>query len=622
MVDPTQYRSFFEHGVDAFLVTTPKGRPLQVNQAACYLFGYDHDAFLQLEEFAFLNKDAASFAEFLQQLQNQGSFAGELSACRKNGDAFPVRLTAHLRHQEGESHLFLTAIDMASMQHQANTLKDSDIDLQTILEHTQEQFIIVDKELRVVNFNKITADRTFHLLGKTLKKGQSIFESASPERVPLLQQLYAEVLNGTVQHTSLELSDPSTGPVIINIRYAPIYHGEEVIGVIVTVKDTTALVERSKELLAANERFLYAAKATNDSIWDWDIVHDEVMRVGNGLQQLFGYDPVDANAEKGFWMKRVHPDDVERMLNKQTLVLQDPKVLYWEDEYKFQRADQTYAHVFDKGYIIRDEQGNALRMIGATKDISQQKASEALLLELNTRLKKRAEELANSNVELERFAYVASHDLQEPLRMINSFLQLLRKRYAGKIDHTADQYIRYAMDAAERMKHLIMDLLDYSRVGATAEELGMVDVPSLLHELVAVFDKGQTEQPPSVRMLTSHIPPIKANKTQLFQLFQNLVSNGLKYNKSEHPLVEISYEDKDTYHCFKVKDNGIGIEPSFHDKIFVLFQRLHSRTEYSGTGIGLAICKKIVDRHGGDIWIESPLEGGSEFCFTLSKSVS
>src|SRR5690606_30956816 len=155
---------------------------------------------------------------------------------------------------------------------------------------------------------------------------------------------------------------------IINMRYAPIYHGEEVIGVIVTVKDTTALVERSKELLAANERFLYAAKATNDSIWDWDIVHDEVMRVGNGLQQLFGYDPVEANAEKGFWMKRVHPDDVERMLNKQTLVLQDPKVLYWEDEYKFQRADQTYAHVFDKGYIIRDEQGNALRMIGATKD--------------------------------------------------------------------------------------------------------------------------------------------------------------------------------------------------------------------------------------------------------------
>lgn len=521
MVDRSLYQSFFEHAADAFIMATPEGQTLQVNAAACLLFGYNHHEFLQLEEFAFLNKQSPHFTELLKQLQEKGSFSGALIASQKQGSQLPIQLTAKMANHDGKRFLYLTAIEIATVKDQNDTLNDADIGVQAKREHTEEHFNLLDKEL-----------------------------------------------------------------------------------------------------LAANERFKYAAMATDDCIWDWDIERNESTRVGNGLKRLFGYDSVKANAEKGFWMKRVHPDDVERVFLQQALVLQDPNAMYWEDAYKFQRADHTYAHVFDRGYIIRDENGKALRVIGATKDISQQKASEALLLELNARLKKRAEELANSNVELERFAYVASHDLQEPLRMINSFLQLLRKRYAGKIDHTADQYIRYALDAAQRMKQLIMDLLDYSRVGATANELETVDANSLLHELVDVFNKGQTDQPTRVKVLTSQIPSITANKTQLFQLFQNLVSNGLKYNKHEHPMVEISYEEYDAYHCFKVKDNGIGIDPSFHDKIFVLFQRVHSRTEYSGTGIGLAICKKIVDRHGGNIWIESPLEGGAVFCFTLSKSVS
>lgn len=396
--------------------------------------------------------------------------------------------------------------------------------------------------------------------------------------------------------------------------------------------DEESTLERAKNLLmiiienkisveavkSSNQNYDMVALATNDAIWDWNVETDEVTRTGQGLKILFGYDPREVASEKDFWYTAIHPDDLRRVKDKQVVIMNNPNEIYWEDEYRFRKKDGKYAHVFDKGYIIRDESGRAIRLIGATRDITERKESEALLLELNNRLKQRADELAASNVELERFAYIASHDMQEPLRMITSFLQLFKKKYEDQIDETAEQYIHFAVDGAERMKKLIMDLLEYSRVGSNKDDFAEIDTGKLLQEVKNVFQNRIDEMQATV--MIGPLPNIKGNKTQMFQLFQNLVGNALKYHSGESPLIHVSGKEEGNDFIFSVKDNGIGIKPIFYEKIFVLFQRLHHKNEYSGTGIGLAVCKKIVEKHGGKIWVESEPGKGSCFSFTISKS--
>jgi signal transduction histidine kinase len=230
-------------------------------------------------------------------------------------------------------------------------------------------------------------------------------------------------------------------------------------------------------------------------------------------------------------------------------------------------------------------------------------------------LRRRAQELARSNAELEEFAYVASHDLQEPLRIVKSYLQLLEKRYAGRLDGAAHQFIAYAVDAATRMQQLINDLLAYSRVGTRGTERSTTDCEAVLEDALGGLKVAMEE----CGAVVTHdpLPAVMADGPQLRQVFQNLIGNALKFRNSARPQVHVSAERQGDGWVFSVRDNGIGIAPEYVDRIFVIFQRLHARNEYSGTGIGLAICKKIVERHGGRIWVESQPGRGATFRFTI-----
>jgi len=286
--------------------------------------------------------------------------------------------------------------------------------------------------------------------------------------------------------------------------------------------------------------------------------------------------------------------------------------------------DGQWRHVKRNGEIIDvditahpiDFEGHRARMV-IINDITERRLYENQLQQLNTDLAKRAGELASSNGELERFAYIASHDLQEPLRMVSSFLQLLQKRYGGQLDAKADQYIHYAVDGAERMKALIMDLLEYSRVGTGKEGFGWIDTSIVLREVGDIFREKIIDARALIEI--GEMPRVLGDKVQLTQLFQNLLSNALKYHSDQAPVIRIKAEEEANHWQFSISDNGIGIDPQFFDKIFIIFQRLHNKSDYSGTGIGLAICKKIVERHGGHIWVESAPEKGTTFYFTISK---
>jgi signal transduction histidine kinase len=233
-------------------------------------------------------------------------------------------------------------------------------------------------------------------------------------------------------------------------------------------------------------------------------------------------------------------------------------------------------------------------------------------------LARKVKELARSNAELEQLAYVASHDLQEPLRMVSSYTQLLAKRYQGQLDSDADKFIAYAVDGANRMQRLIQDLLAYSRVGKAQKDLVETSSEAALQHALTNLSQAITEN--NAVITHDPLPPVVINEVQLTQLFQNLVANAIKYHGPEVPRIHVFSSTKDKELTFFVQDNGIGISAQYFERIFVMFQRLHARDEFSGTGIGLAISKKIIERHGGRISVESEPGKGSTFSFSLPES--
>jgi len=230
-------------------------------------------------------------------------------------------------------------------------------------------------------------------------------------------------------------------------------------------------------------------------------------------------------------------------------------------------------------------------------------------------LAKRTQELERSNAELEQFAYVASHDLQEPLRMVSSYTQLLARRYQGKLDSDADDFIAYAVDGATRMQRLINDLLAYSRVGSRGKPFEAVDFDRVLQDVLGDLRVAIEESGASITH--DEMPTVQADSTQLHQLLLNLLGNAIKFRGAQKPAIHVGARRQKDEWLLSVRDNGIGIPPEFFERIFVVFQRLHTREEYPGTGIGLAVCKRIVERHHGRIWVESEPGKGSTFWFTI-----
>jgi PAS domain S-box-containing protein len=318
------------------------------------------------------------------------------------------------------------------------------------------------------------------------------------------------------------------------------------------------------------------------------------------------------------WMSQIHPDDFQHCLREYLNAIEQSEP--FRLLYRLRRKDGEYRWLLNTGVPCKTPGGNLAGYIGSCIDISDRKKLEEELAE-------RAKQLEQSNAELEQFAYVASHDLQEPLRTIASYTQLLARRYEGQLDEKADKYIHYVVDGAQRMQTLIDDLLKYSRVSTSRQELQPVDCQEILeqaigHLKVAIRQAGAEV---SLDPTCPRLPVVLGDATQLLQLFQNLISNGIKYRQPEvKPVVQIAAKPsqfKNSVGCwlFAVKDNGIGIDPQHRDRIFLIFQRLHTRNEYPGTGIGLAVCHKIVERHQGQIWVESQLGQGATFYFTLPQ---
>ncbi len=369
------------------------------------------------------------------------------------------------------------------------------------------------------------------------------------------------------------------------------------------------LKEQSDEIMLANERFEFATKATSDVIWDWDLQSDQVYR-SSQLTKMLGYTEDQSIASSQFWKSIIHPDDAPKV-NSDIIEALESESPYWEEEFRVRKSDGSYAYIIDKGYIIRDGKGKPMRMIGAIQDISKRKTAELELLNAN-------ESLKNANEELKVFASLASHDMREPLRMISSFMLLLQKKYEHLLDEKANQYISFAIDGSKRLTNLINDLLEYSKVGFDSSSIETIPIHAVIEEVLAL--KSDLIRESGATVLVEPLPDIKGIKTPIQIVFQNLIGNALKYRKEGvKPIIKISGRELKDFWEFSIEDNGIGIEAEYLEQIFGIFKRLHPKEKYSGTGMGLATCKKIVNQHGGNIWAESLPESGSKFLFTIKK---
>ncbi|MGE5352462.1 MAG: PAS domain S-box protein [Acidobacteriota bacterium] len=377
----------------------------------------------------------------------------------------------------------------------------------------------------------------------------------------------------------------------------------KIIGAINVIQDITALKKAEEELRLSEDKFRTIAETMPLIVW----TADRSGELDYANQWGLDFTGMGVVEVKGWgWLKMLHPNDLPHAEEKWRESLRTGKI--FEDTALFRRHDGHYRWFLTRAVPLKDNKGKIVKWFGTSTDIHEQKKAVERLQEV-------MKELERSNNELEQFAYVASHDMKEPLRMISSYLQLLSKNYKGKLDEDADDFISYAVDGALRMSTLINDLLLYSRVSSKGREFTSVNLPEVVEDVLGDLEVLINE---SKAVITyNDLPTVKADILQMKQLFQNLIQNALKFRKSEGIKVDIISERMGPEWLITVRDNGIGIDPQYYERIFVIFQRLHERDKYSGTGIGLALCKKIVERHGGRIWVESEPGKGSSFYFTL-----
>jgi PAS domain S-box-containing protein len=315
-------------------------------------------------------------------------------------------------------------------------------------------------------------------------------------------------------------------------------------------------------------------------------------------------------AQRDGWLQALHPEDQSQMTAAWQQAAAAGK--QWNAELRFRRAGGNSIRVSCSTAPIRDESGSLDGYIGIITDITELKENAETLA-------KQSEELRRSNRELEQFAYIASHDLQEPLRMVSSYTQLLERRYRGKLDSEADEFIRYAVEGATRMRSLIDDVLDFARVSRDAPPDGPTDLQPLL--AAALSDLATIIREKNAQIISDPLPVVAGNSSQLRQVLQNLIGNAIKFCKRQ-PQIHIEARRHDDNWSISVRDNGIGIDPNHLGKIFQAFQRLNGHSEFAGNGIGLAVCKRIIERHGGTIEVDSRPNEGSTFTFTLPAAKS
>jgi PAS domain S-box-containing protein len=479
--------------------------------------------------------------------------------------------------------------------------------LENLINYANAPIIVWNTETEIQLFNhafeNLTGYSSSEVMGKKL-------DLLFPE--PSLSESNAKIelsLTENWQTIEIPILTKNKEVKIVLWNSANIYDADNknVLSTIAQGHDITRRIDAEHALLKSKEKLDLALENGQIGTWEWNIKND-FFECDTRMGKIFGIKNDGVSLKFNDFINYVHEEDVSHFKRSIQLSLNQNTPL--DTVFRTRPSNDGFNHISVKALVLSDKDGKPMKMSGVCFDITEmKKGAEKALFNIN-------EDLVRSNLELEQFAYVASHDLQEPLRMVSSFTQLLSQRYKDKLDSDANEFIKFAVDGALRMQTLINDLLEYSRVETRGKNPTSIDMQTILGQAITNLSVRINEK--SALITNDDLPVVFADGRQMLQLLQNLIANALKFCNTS-PRIHVSAKEENDQFTFSVRDNGIGIESQYFERIFQIFQRLHGREEYGGTGIGLAICRRIVERHGGKIWLESKPGQGTVFFFTIIK---
>jgi PAS domain S-box-containing protein len=495
--------------------------------------------------------------------------------------------------------------DVTQRKAMQEELEESAEKLRTVIETIGDMLFITDQELNLVNVNDV-ASRMLGFGDREQLTGTSIIDAVAEKdrnrfAVDMGKALTKKYIKD-IQEYTLVTTHSSQFDVEANTEILLDSAGMSA-GLVITARDVTERKQMQEALRLSEEKLRTMFESMRDGIVLTGTT-GTIIEVNEAAVRMHGY--ADKNAMVGRnGIELVAESDRDRVLEASVKQFKGENPMELSETHTLVRADGTEFESESSRSVLRDGAGKVVGFIAAERDVTERKRMQ--------------EELKRSNTELQQFAYVASHDLQEPLRMVSSYLTLLARRYKGKLESDADEFIEYAVDGADRMQGLIEALLLYSRVNTRGKSPEPTDCEDVLKQALNNLQVAIEEK--DAEVTHDPLPGIMADGIQMVQLFQNLIGNGIKFQaEGQRPHVHVSAEDEGDGWLFSFRDNGIGIDPQFNERIFTIFQRLQARGEYPGTGIGLSVCKRIVERHGGRIWVESEVGKGATFKFTLPKT--
>jgi len=609
-----QYRILFQSMLDGmFVIDAETLKVVLANEALAKMYGFDSaEDVIGVNPLEFIppedrEKVARIIAEdmFEKDLRQMD----ELRTIARDGREIWVNTLGTRIEYQGRLAGLVSIRDITERKKAEEALRESERRYRLLAENVADVITCVDMNLRPTYMSPSIT----RLLGYSMEEvmARGLEESLTPASTEVVMQALATELalehdkqkdqfRPLVRELEFYRKDGSTVWVEVKVSFLRNSEGRPV-EIISVLRDVT---ERRK----AEEQIQYQANLlanVNDAVIAWD-KHFLVSLWNPAAERMYGWKAQEVLGRPG-----------REILSSEFVGLERSQVIQnlretgeFRGEIVHYRKDGTPIYVESTAIVLKNGDDKITGYVTINRDITERKQAEE-------KLQKTLAELERSNKELEQFAYVASHDLQEPLRMIASYVQLLARRYKGKLDADADDFIAYAVDGAGHLQRMINDLLAYSRVGTRGKPFQPTDCQAVLNQVLANLKVAIEES--SAVITQDPLPMVMADESQMTQLFQNLINNAIKFRGKASPRVHISVEPKETEWVFSVRDNGIGIDPQYYERIFMLFQSLHSREEYPGTGMGLAICKKIVERHGGRIWVESEPGKGSTFYFTISK---
>lgn len=605
----TKFEDFYDLAPISYFTIAQSGIILEVNLTGAKLLNVARSHLLGLNIKTFINVTSKShFSLFFEK-----AFTEEINSpcevCLQPKDKDPVWVLIQFSRPVLGGKCLAVVINITDLKKTENELSRTKNYLEQLIDSANGPIVVWNPNSEIVLFNKSFERLTGYCAEEVINKKLDIllpYSSMKRSRAAIEHTITGNHMDSI----EIPVLCKNLDTKIILWNSANIYNDDrELIATIAQGNDITSRKNAEKELEESQRKLDLALQSGNIGIWDYDVKSgflflDERMEKMTGITEPSFENDLDSFEEV------VHDEDKALLRESFRRTIHENSPFGTILRVKGKGKHWKYLNV--KGILFKEDEVPS-RILGVAIDITEMKNnSESILFKLN-------EELARSNRELQQFAYVASHDLQEPLRMVSSFTQLLALKYENSLDQNAKEYIRYAVDGSKRMYDLINGLLTFSRIETKSGNFEDVEIAKVLKEVLKNL-KFSIEQS-KAKITIGKMPAIRASKNQMIQLFQNLLSNSIKFSTGI-PKISLSSEEKKDFYLFTVKDHGIGIDPEYHEKIFQIFQRLVSRDEYEGTGIGLSICKRIVERHKGRIWVNSKSGEGSTFLFTIGKRLS